>query len=50
MTIQQAVRLAFFEQGDVMMLEKAPRIRALSQEWRSMFPEQFAATMSSKTR
>jgi MOSC domain-containing protein YiiM len=50
MTIQEAVRLAFFEQGDVAMLEKALRIHALSQEWRSLFQEQLAATTSIKTR
>jgi MOSC domain-containing protein YiiM len=50
MTIRQAVRLAFFEQEDVVMLNKALRIRALSQEWRNMFQEQLAATTSTKTR
>ncbi|HJU04162.1 MAG TPA: MOSC domain-containing protein, partial [Nitrospiraceae bacterium] len=50
MTIQQAVRLAFFEQGDIAMLEKALRIRALSQDWHSMFQEQLTVTTSSQTR
>lgn len=50
MTIRQAVRLAFFEQGDIAMLEKALRIQALSAEWRSMFQEQLAVTTSSKAR
>jgi len=49
MTIRQAVRLAFFEQKDVAMLEKAMRIRALSLEWRTMFQEQLAVITSSRT-
>ena len=50
MTIRQAVRLAFFEQKDVAMLEKSLRIRALSPEWRTMFQEQLAVVTSSRTR
>ena len=46
MTIREAVRLAFFEQSDVAMLEKALRIRALSQEWRTMFQEQLAVLIA----
>jgi MOSC domain-containing protein YiiM len=46
MTIRQAVRLAFFEQEDVAMLEKVLRIRALSQDWRAMFQEQLATITS----
>lgn len=50
MTIRQTVRLAFFEQDDVAMLEKVLRIQALSQDWRGMFREQLKATTSGKTR
>jgi MOSC domain-containing protein YiiM len=50
MTIQQAVRLAFFERGDVAMLEMALRIHALSQVGRNLFQEQLAATTSIMTR
>jgi MOSC domain-containing protein YiiM len=50
MTVQQAVRLAFFEQEDIAMLEKVLRIRALSQDWRGMFQEQLAAVTSGETR
>lgn len=46
MTVRQAVHLAFFEQENVAMLEKVLRIRALSQEWRSMFQEQLATITS----
>jgi MOSC domain-containing protein YiiM len=49
-TIRQAVRLAFFEQDDVVMLEKALRIPALSDEWRIMFQEQLAEITSDATR
>jgi len=49
MTIPQAVRLAFFEQDDVAALEKVLRIRALSEEWRTMFQEQLTAITSGKT-
>jgi Uncharacterized protein conserved in bacteria len=50
MTVRQAVRLAFFEQEDVAMLEKVLRIRALSQDWRAMFQEQLAVVTSGETR
>ena len=50
MTVQQAVRLAFFEQEDVALLEKVLRIRALSQDWRGMFQEQLSAIASGETR
>ncbi len=49
-TIWQAVRLAFFEQGDVAMLEKTLRIRALPQEWRGMLQEQLAVITSGEPR
>ena len=49
-TIRQAVCLAFFEQKDVAMLEKVLRIRALSQDWRTMFQEQLTAITSGKTQ
>lgn len=49
-TIRQAVCLAFFEQEDVAMLEKVLRIRALSQDWRTMFQEQLTAITSGKTQ
>ena len=47
-TIRQAVRLAFFEQEDVAMLEKVLRIGALSQDWRTMFQEQLTSIASGK--
>jgi len=50
LTIRQAVRLAFFEQDDVAMLEKALRIPALAHEWRIMFQEQLAKITSDDTR
>ncbi|MBA3753082.1 MAG: MOSC domain-containing protein, partial [Nitrospira sp.] len=50
MTIRQTVRLAFFEQNDVALLEKVLRIRALSSEWRGMLQEQLTAITSGKTR
>jgi MOSC domain-containing protein YiiM len=50
MTVQQTVRLAFFEQDDVAMLEKVLRIRALSQEWRDMFQAQMMAITAGETR
>ncbi|MEP6888982.1 MAG: MOSC domain-containing protein [Nitrospirales bacterium] len=50
MTIRQTVRLAFFEQDDVALLEKVLRIRALSSEWRGMLQEQLTAITSDKTR
>lgn len=43
MTIRQTVRLAFFEQGNVAMLQKVLGIRALSQEWRGMLQEHLTA-------
>ena len=49
MTIREAVRLAFVEQRDVAMLEKALRIQALSQEWRNMFQKQLAVITSDET-
>lgn len=50
MTVRQTVRLAFFEQDDVAMLEKVLRIRGLSQEWRGMLQEQLTAITSGETR
>lgn len=49
MTIRQTVRLAFFEQGNVAMLQKVLGIRALSQEWRSMLQEHLTAITSGET-
>jgi MOSC domain-containing protein YiiM len=46
MTIRQAVRLAFYEQDNLTMLERVLRIQALSQEWRRMFQEQLTAVTS----
>jgi MOSC domain-containing protein YiiM len=46
MTIRQTVRLAFFEQGNVAMLQKVLGIQALSQEWRSMLQEHLTAITS----
>jgi MOSC domain-containing protein YiiM len=50
MTIQQAVRLAFFDQDDVTLLEKAIGLPGLSQDWRRMFQEQLAAVTSGQER
>jgi MOSC domain-containing protein YiiM len=49
MTIRQTVRLAFFEQSNVAMLQKVLGIRALSQEWRSMLQEHLTAITSGET-
>ncbi len=47
-TVRQAVRLAFFEQDNVEMIEQALRVRALSPEWRSMFQEQLTEAAGPK--
>lgn len=44
MTIQQIVRLAFFDQDNVEMTKKALRLQALSPGWRAMFEERLAET------
>ena len=46
MTVRQTVRLAFFEQENVAMLEKILRVKGLSEEWRRMFQEQLATIIS----
>jgi len=48
LTVLQMVRVAFFEQDNVAMLDKALRLLALSQEWRSMLQEQRRLVVSGK--
>lgn len=47
-SIRQAVHLAFFEQDDPTLLKQVLGIRALSQDWRRMFEDQFTAITSSE--